>query len=76
MAKKQPETPKRAVCPCGQHPEDLMINLPQGAKYGQVAGNCCGDWILEFKAGYPKSNEHLVQIASQAWEDAPRGAIV
>jgi hypothetical protein len=63
-----------ARCACGQVPAELAINLPTNSKYGHVAGNCCGDWILEFKAGYPKSNEHLVKIATDAWNAAPRWA--
>lgn len=67
------ERPPYAACPCGEVPSDIMINLPQGAKYGTVAGNCCGDWVLEFKAGYPKNNDELVLAARTAWNEAPRG---
>ena len=65
--------PTKAPCPCGEVPEDLIIRVPQGSKYGTVAGQCCGDWVLEFKAGYPKSNEELSNQAEVAWNAAPRG---
>jgi hypothetical protein len=75
--KKQapPQQSRRAKCPCGDNPTDLMINLPQGSKYGTVQGNCCGIWGKEFFAGYPKSDQHLIQIAEKAWEESPRAGI-
>lgn len=64
-----------ARCPCGQVPTDIMINMPQGSKYGTVAGNCCGDWMLEFKAGYPKDNNHLIVLATNAWNSLSREGV-
>jgi hypothetical protein len=72
--KKPPEKPAYARCACGEVPAELAINLPPGSKYGHVAGNCCGDWMLEFKAGYPKDNEALLAKAVAAWNAAPRWA--
>lgn len=69
-----PEEPRAlAPCPCGEVPTELLINLPKNSKYGHVAGNCCADWILEFKAGYPKNDNHLIAVATMAWDRGPRG---
>ena len=66
----QPEKKVFGACPCGSVPTDLMISVPNGSKYGAVAGNCCGDWSLEFKAGYPKDQDDLIAKASDAWNGA------
>lgn len=60
------------ACPCGAVPTDLIISIPQGSKYGTVAGNCCAIWAMEFKAGYPRDEKHAAQIGIDAWRDAPR----
>lgn len=67
---KQPVT--HTPCPCGVVPTDLMINIPRGSKYGTVAGNCCAVWAMEFKVGYPATEDIATQIAISAWEAAPR----
>lgn len=68
-----PTTREYEPCPCGKTPTEILINLPRGSKYGQAQGNCCGDWALEFKAGFPKTNEELTTQAIDAWNNAPRG---
>lgn len=86
MATRKKPLPKKptghTACPCGEVPTDLIVRLNRGAKHGfavlfghlgEVSGNCCGYWSLEFRAGYPKSEAEALLIATKAWNDAPRG---
>ena len=77
MATRKKAPPKKPAghtpCPCGEVPTDLIVRLARGAKHGEVSGNCCGYWSLEFRAGYPKTEAEALMIATKAWNDAPRG---
>ncbi len=60
-------------CPCGRTPTKLSI-VSDNAKWFRCAGNCCGEWEIEFRSNYsfPKSKE-AKKLAIEAWNDAPRG---
>lgn len=73
IAGEQEKPPIYATCPCGETPAELFVRLPKGSKQGIVAGNCCGDWLLEFKAGYPKDDADLLERGKMAWNNQPRG---
>lgn len=61
-----------ASCPCGEIPERLCI-VEQDCKWALVAGNCCGDWHIEFSTGYhPIGSPELSALALAAWNAAPR----
>jgi hypothetical protein len=61
-------------CSCGRLPDSLIItDNGQGTKYANVAGNCCGEWMIEFRANYNDLNsEKCMQLAASAWNNAPR----
>jgi hypothetical protein len=63
-----------ARCPCGQIPTDLIItNAGQGGKWGNVSGNCCGTWEIEFRTSYFLFDSvKCKHLAIEAWNDAPR----
>lgn len=75
-AQPKPEAPTPppplAPCPCGTVPENLLIEMPDRAKYGRAMGDCCGDWSIEFKNGYTQDPEKTTARAREAWNDAPR----
>jgi hypothetical protein len=57
-------------CPCGKVPELLVI--PEGTKWAQTYGNCCGEWTIEFRSQC-KEGDELMALAIEAWNAAPRG---
>lgn len=62
-----------APCPCGQTPDELMLELPaQPVKYGRAIGTCCGVWGIEFFNAY-QAGEDTVRLAKEAWNRAVRG---
>lgn len=63
-------------CPCGVVPRMLMINCADRAKYGQMTGDCCGEWTVDFKNGYASDKQVTQLKAVTAWNDAPRGMAV
>ncbi len=69
-AEKVPLTP----CPCGAVPEGLLVELQPRSKYGRVQGDCCGDWMIEFKAAFNEAPEQVALRAKAAWEAAQRSA--
>jgi hypothetical protein len=64
-----------AHCPCGRPIEELNItDAGQGGKWAWVAGNCCGEWSIEFRTGYHAlDSEECKRLAREAWNAAPRG---
>lgn len=67
-AKKIPLT----ACPCGQVPETLMVELAPRSKLGKVQGDCCGYWIIEFKAAFNETPQQVAIRAKTAWQAALR----
>jgi hypothetical protein len=61
-------------CPCGRPTDALIItDAGQGGKYAMVAGNCCGEWMIEFRANYLNINSpECMALALAAWNDSPR----
>lgn len=64
-----------AKCPCGKQPERILISeCGQGWKYMLAMGNCCGEWIIEFRANYHKpESPECMTLAVAAWNGARRG---
>lgn len=69
-----PEKAVHGSCPCGQIPEDLIIEVAERAKYGLVMGDCCGAWSVEFRNGYQKDPDVTNRLAATAWNSAPRAS--
>lgn len=67
------ERQKLGSCACGKTPENLFITAPERSKWGFVAGDCCGEWTIEFRNGYTADQEVSIQRATEAWNNAPRG---
>lgn len=65
-----------AACPCGKTPDTLIItDAGQGGKWAMVCGNCCGDWMIEFRTGYnPLESDECERLARDAWNAARRVA--
>ena len=62
-------------CPCGETPTALIVECEDRAKWGRVAGNCCNDWIVEFRNGYAaEGSAESMERAAEAWNSAPRKA--
>ena len=64
--------PDLKPCPCGKVPKMLMIQCQERAKYGQMTGDCCGEWTIEFKNGYESDKQVSLNKAVEAWNGAPR----
>jgi hypothetical protein len=65
-----------AACPCGRPIDKLTItDAGQGAKFANAAGNCCGEWMVEFRTNYePFDSDKCIELAVAAWNNAPRAA--
>ena len=63
-----------APCPCGKTPTEIKVYLlTQGDKWGIAVPNCCGEWMIEFRADYIQPEEAECQErALAAWNAAPR----
>ena len=60
-------------CPCGKTPTKLHIAGYEREKWQQVYGDCCEEWMIEFRSGYEMNDSpKLMQYATEAWNDAPR----
>lgn len=64
--------PPLAPCPCGKAPTNLLIEMPERAKYGRCMGDCCAEWSVEFRNGYSQDPEQTTERAREAWNAAPR----
>ena len=64
---------KLQKCPCGQIPTDLNIEEGSSCKYGFASGDCCGEWLIEFRTEYQKLNSKKCKdLAKNAWNGALR----
>lgn len=65
---------KLKPCPCGKIPEALIIvENGQGAKWAVASGDCCGEWMIEFRTHYNKfGSKECRDLANAAWNEAPR----
>ena len=61
-------------CPCGKTPTKLSVKETLSGKWAYVEGNCCGDWIIEYRNGYATGKEQYT-LAVEAWNEAPRADI-
>lgn len=61
-------------CPCGRPIDDLFISHTNaGGKWAFVSGDCCGEWMIEFRANYlPLESDECKCLAREAWNNAPR----
>ena len=60
-------------CPCGKTPTALVIVQHGDSKHAHCAGNCCGEWEVEFRTNFhhPTSAEAKRRAVSR-WNDAHR----
>jgi hypothetical protein len=68
-----------AACPCGRTPTEALqiADAGQGSKWATVAGDCCGEWMLEFRTQYAAlDSDECRKLAREAWNSAPRAANV
>jgi len=63
-------------CPCGQVPKRLLISCDhERPRWAMVAGNCCGEWNVEFRNGHELINsDQSMRLAREAWNSAQRPA--
>ena len=59
-------------CPCGEVPDRLYVEEGPTAKWSFVVGSCCGAWYFEFRTHYLTDRKTLLELATDAWNDAPR----
>lgn len=59
--------------PCGAKPTPLNLTEGKTCKYGLVCGDCCGEWLVEFRADHCEiDSEECVALAKEAWNQAAR----
>jgi hypothetical protein len=64
---------KLAPCPCGRPISELQISDSGEGKWANVTGNCCGEWMIEFRTKNEKlTSEKCISLAIEAWNSAPR----
>jgi len=61
-------------CHCGRPLDNLtIIDSGQGGKYANVCGDCCGEWMIEFRTQYNGlTTPECMSLAIKAWNEAPR----
>jgi hypothetical protein len=61
-------------CPCGKTPDRLTITAEtRTPKYAHCSGDCCGDWLIEFRADYAEPDTNACQSrAAASWNAAAR----
>lgn len=61
-------------CPCGEIPTRLEITGQGGkSKWANVSGNCCGEWMIEFRTHYTEpDSDKCAELAREAWNSAKR----
>ena len=65
---------KLKQCPCGKLPARLnILDANQGGKWAIASGDCCAEWLIEFRTGYEAlESDACMDLAVEAWNDAPR----
>ncbi len=60
---------KLLPCPCGETPSELCIqDNAQGGKWALAFGDCCNEWMIEFRAEYhPLDSVDCMSLAIEAW---------
>lgn len=69
---KSNDTDELFHCPCGKIPSKLHIEQGVSSKYSFASGDCCGDWMVEFRTGYHNKDSRLMERAAKAWNEAQR----
>ncbi len=66
---------KLKPCPCGKIPSALsIVDAGQGGKWANVMGDCCSEWMIEFRTSYyALDSNDCMKLATEAWNDSPRG---
>lgn len=61
-------------CPCGKVPTELFLaDANQGMKWAFASGDCCGEWIIEFRTNYATlDSDECKRLALEAWNGTPR----
>lgn len=60
-------------CPCGKTPTKLVIMGSAPCKWAHASGDCCGEWMIEFRSNYLAFDDATcIAHARAAWHDAPR----
>lgn len=60
-------------CPCGKVPTELHIyGDAHQSKWAMVMGDCCNEWLVEFKNHYETDPELIMDNARKAWNTVPR----
>jgi len=61
------------ACPCGKTPDRLSITESATSKWAFVSGDCCGDWLVEFRTNYHDlASSEMYELAEKAWNEMPR----
>jgi len=63
-------------CPCGKVPTELhLVDNGQGFKWANASGDCCGEWMIEFRTEYYKlDSPAAMNLAFHAWNAALRAS--
>mgnify|MGYP000282822972 CR=1 FL=1 len=60
-------------CPCGKTPTKLHIETGATCKYSYASGDCCGEWLIEFRTHYLLAGtDGAMELAVEAWNEADR----
>ena len=60
-------------CPCGQTPTALGLQPGDTGRWAFAFGSCCSEWNVEFRLDYaPLDSEEAMELAIEAWNNAPR----
>jgi hypothetical protein len=60
------------ACPCGEVPEQLILEVNQESKVGRASCGACGTWGVDFLRGVAREPEAILDKAQAAWDAAPR----
>lgn len=61
-------------CPCGKTPGVLVISEGGIYKYATVTGDCCSEWMIEFRTGYHiTTSDECMLLAIVAWNSSQQG---
>ena len=64
---------KLAKCPCGKTPTNLATQQMTG-RYYYATGDCCQEWIIEYRVEYGSAQTEADTAAIDAWNNASRGS--